>query len=337
MQTIEVFWITPQGKIELSVDRVLLCIFVVSLGLVLGVSPSHSDVSNTWRQGVVVLPGSATKSGEMVRVSGIEGETKTWAAQIQGEYLKSDIKIPAIIYLHGCGGYNAFDAWSLTLQGLGLAIFAPNSFARPGRKKGCWGAVDIQYRMRMRIEEVKFALKNIRHIAWIDQTRILLMGFSEGGHAVAEYSWDDFIAYLPIGTDCHVQGGGTYTPEDKPILNIVGSNDRYGYGDGCDISSDEKGSGSLVIWNGNHDVSGYPKAINAVAAFLDKCCRIKPAAIDFDLHKAADDMIAEFGELAPVFAFQKSEDAMNSGDVMGNQNWLKVRKLIYEKIGMPPG
>lgn len=304
-------------------------IFCICFLTVRGVQ-ANTDVSLTWKSSVVILPAGSTKSGEIIRLDRVVGTTESWASNVATQHLKPGTKLPAVVYLHGCGGYNALDAWSLPLTGLGLAVFAPNSFARAGRTKLCGGGF-MADRMRVRLEEAKFAREQIRKISWVDNDRVILMGFSEGGNSTADYNGDEYIAQIPIGTDCRHQGGSPYASSDTPVLNIVGSRDHWDVGGGCSISSDEKGSRGLVIVGGSHDVSGEREALEALVTFLDKCCGIRAAKAAFNYEKAANDLHAEFGELAPIFAFQYSEDALNSGDMNGHANWLKVRDLL-EKI-----
>jgi len=63
----------------------------------------------------------------------------------------------------------------LTAQ-LGYPVFAPSSFARPGRTRSCGQADSV---MNWRLEEIRIALANLKTMTWIDQNRLVLAGFSE--------------------------------------------------------------------------------------------------------------------------------------------------------------
>jgi hypothetical protein len=51
------------------------------------------------------------------------------------------------------------------------------------------------------------------------------------------------------------------------VINIVGSADSFGYGNGC-ATHGAPGSRTLVIRDGMHDVSPYPDAMRALGDFL---------------------------------------------------------------------
>ncbi len=159
------------------------------------------------------------------------------------------------------------------------------------------------------------------------------MGHSEGGHTVSEYGGSGFIAQIMLGMDCRQQGGSPYAPSGTALLNIVGSEDEFGYGDGCNIWEDNKGSRDLIIEGAHHNVAGHPEAIEAVTVFLKKCCNISSPAKAFDIEKAARELLSEYGDMAAVVAYQKSEDSMDAGDVAGYRNWLEVHKRIYKISG----
>ena len=73
----------------------------------------------------------------------------------------------------------------------GITTFSPNSFARPGRSEECGSAMSSGA-VALRFEEIRYTLKQIRELPWIDQSRLVLAGFSEGGLTAANYRGSGF-------------------------------------------------------------------------------------------------------------------------------------------------
>lgn len=222
-----------------------------------------ADLQATWHGAMVMMPppaattfisfGSATSWAEAVAVAGATPRTK----------------VPAVIHLHGCGGRDSSDQnLSAFYASQGYAFFGPNSFARAGRQVLC-GPSPMGPRMAMRLEEAQYALAQLRLIDWIDQQRIVLSGFSEGAQGASLYAGDQFAAIVLLGTDCRFVGHGARAPRNVPVINIVGSRDSFGYGNGC-VTHSAPGSRKLVIPDGVHDVSPYPDAMRALGDFLSR-------------------------------------------------------------------
>ncbi|MCP5410169.1 MAG: dienelactone hydrolase family protein [Chromatiaceae bacterium] len=232
-----------------------------------------------WEHMMYILPANATKSGvaEKVRYNN-EKLASGWSEQVQNENLKPDVKLPAVLYMHGCTGISSGYAWGNELASMGLAVFLPDSYARPNRDPWCslkrGSLAPFEWRIQQRIHELEYALSQIRNLPWVDQDRVVLMGFSEGGATVAYYPRKDFVAHIVIGQDCPI-GFSRGGPNGIPVLNIVGSEDEWGKGL-CNIAPDAQGSRSVLIKGAYHDVSQEPEAHAALAEFLAKCCGINP-------------------------------------------------------------
>jgi len=78
-----------------------------------------------------------------------------------------------------------------------------------------------------------------------------------------------------IGTDCRFSGGRPRAPRGVPVLNLVGSADREGGGNGCDIRRGTDGSSKVIIEGGGHKLGNNADAHRELEAFLLACC--KPA------------------------------------------------------------
>jgi len=231
-----------------------------------GVTPQEA----TWLYGKHTLPASATLSG------GIETYTPLLNKELEREHakriIKPGIEIPAAIYMHGCAGISA-EAYSYRklMLSQGYAFFMPDSFARPGREKLC-GKGGMSERVAMRQQEVDVALKALRELPWIDQDRLVLMGFSEGGNTTDSWYSADFTGLIVLGSACTNSGGSPSAPERVPVLAIVGEVDEYRPGMSCTIERTVGGSRSIVINGANHWISHYDETQNAIKEFLVSCC-----------------------------------------------------------------
>jgi dienelactone hydrolase len=147
----------------------------------------------------------------------------------------------------------------------------PDSFQRPGRKE-CDAEGSLKHRVSLRTQEVEYALARIRELSWVDQQRVILMGFSEGGNTTDNWSRKGFAAHIVIGSACALVGGAPAAPEGVPVLAIVGSKDEFRPGLSCKIERTIRGSKSIVIPGAGHSIAGYGKTRNAIRTFLSQCC-----------------------------------------------------------------
>jgi len=251
-----------------NIFLVFVCLSIVTSCQTLpeGVTP----VDATWLFGEHALPATATRSGSSESYKPRRDKQRETIET--GALIKPGIKIPAAIYLHGCAGISseAYNYKKLMLS-QGYAVFMPDSYARPGREKLC-GKGGMSARVDMRHAEVRAALKAIRQLPWIDQKRLVLMGFSEGGNATDNWYSDDFAGLIVLGSACTSSGGSPSAPERVPVLAIVGEIDEYRPGLNCTITRSVGGSKSIVIPRANHWISHHDITQNAIKEFLGLCC-----------------------------------------------------------------
>lgn len=231
-----------------------------------GVSPHLA----TWLYGEHTLPSSITKSNEVEKYK--PRYNKTGMSDNTESLIKPGVKVPAVVYMHGCAGISA-EAYNFKkiMLSHGYAVFMPDSFARPGREKLC-DQGGMNERVAMRHREVSTALTEIRKLSWVDQTNVILMGFSEGGNTTDSWYNDDFKALIVIGSACTNSGGSPSAPGNVPVLAIVGELDHYRPGMSCKITRRVGGSKSIVINGANHWISHEPETVKAISRFLNKCC-----------------------------------------------------------------
>ena len=216
------------------------------------------ELEETWKYAITLLPAEYSAT-EITRAAPGFYEYPSldeWSRDIQEKLLKKDVdKIPVVLHMHGCTGIRTADSrWADVYADMGFLTILPNSFRRSNRKalcdNGMWG-----YRSQLRIEEIDYARQQISKIPWVDRNSIFLSGFSEGGNAISFYSGESFDAPIIIGTNCRHAGGAPRGPRNIPVLNIVGSMDHYGYGDGCIVNRSVGGSRLVIVKGAGHDVS----------------------------------------------------------------------------------
>ena len=87
--------------------------------------------------------------------------------------------MPAVVLMHGCGGIGAsVRGWERELRGWGYATFVVDSFGGRGLREVCVGG---GLSSEDRTGDAYAALAVLGAHPRIDQTRIVLMGFSHGG------------------------------------------------------------------------------------------------------------------------------------------------------------
>ena len=230
---------------------------------------SEADLKPTWLYGSVSIPGEGTKSGT---AKVYDNEPFGWS-ELARKDVKSNAKIPAVLYMHGCSGLIRFSFVADLFTKQNYAAFAPDSFRRPDRVGGC-NAGNLDYRIQMRHEEIAYALTQIRALDWVDQDHILLAGFSEGGNATDSWSESGFRAHIIFGSACLHSGnwGRPAAPNGVPVLAIVGELDEARPGESCLVARTVGGSKSVVIPGAYHDIIAYKETRQAVTKFLKTCC-----------------------------------------------------------------
>ena len=236
-----------------------------------GADSAERPVARTWRYAGVVLPPdpgdeSAAPMGGLMYQGRMQDALARLAAQPR--------QFPVILYLHSCGALSA-TFWKLAdryaLQG--YVSVAPNSFARPNRKKTC-GTGSYRHpgsdrTERLRKEEVAYARDQLHTHAWVKQSHVYLFGFSEGAAIVHRSSEPDLRGRVALAVGCR---GPTQSrrprPATQPILTIKAKHDpvqentrlcpitRHPLSDAYEIDSDV------------HDISHDPRVLQAIDAFL---------------------------------------------------------------------
>jgi dienelactone hydrolase len=236
-----------------------------------GVTP----IQATWLWGHHIVPDTITKDGAPYVYAYPHKDPgriidPPWTEVATG-HIKAGTKAPAALFLHGCSGLiRGGIGYRILLMTKGYAVFEPDAFARPGYS--CDSSS-----LAMRRDEIVYALSQIRKLPWVDQDRIVLMGNSQGGRAVARWNEPGFAAHVMLAASCKMRSDtgqrSPLAPEGVPVLSVIGSKDDYFAGKECKITRTVGGSKAVVILDAGHDIMGRPELKNAVGTFLDNCCR----------------------------------------------------------------
>jgi len=228
---------------------------VLSVGVSGCVTTSPETKAKIWGQGRVSLPTSLARSSEC-RSGPIHNLSKNCSGK----------KLPAVVFLHGCAGlgHRQFAHMDMFAQ-LGYPVFAPSSFSRPGRTRSCGRFSPLV--LTWRLEEIEIALEKLKTLSWVDQSKLILVGFSEGGIAVANYDGNKFRVIIGMGFGCDRRS--FLAPSNIAILQINGKNDTE-VTETALCSSGGRQKFKAVYVDAGHAVSGDPNTANIINNFLDE-------------------------------------------------------------------
>jgi dienelactone hydrolase len=223
-----------------------------------------SEAEATWLWGYYTVPASITRDSSSYWYSYDHTDVNkinnpAWT-QVAAGHIKPGARAPAVLVMHGCSGiFPSPAAYRVFFMERGYAVIEPNSFARPGH------SCDASS-LKQRKEDLGYTYEKIRELPWVDQNRIVLMGISQGGAAVAYWDQSGFAAHIILANNCG--GKQPRAPADIPVLAVVGENDRYYNGSSCQVSRQFKGSRSIVLPDAPHGIIDYQETEQAMEEFL---------------------------------------------------------------------
>lgn len=254
-------FLTRNSGLRRNTDLALL--FVASCFLVgcQTLSADGPDVQATWREAQIVVPAEESRQ----RCAG-RGRHDC-LQQISG-----DKKLPVVVYMHGCTGPNigVVDDFAR----FGYITVAPNSLARAKRTVDCEVGSNKKQIMQLRFQEAAYAARMLKELPMVDQKRLILAGFSEGGVTAALHPGDEYAARVILGWTCTSSDSwwtGIRGPRNAPALAIVGGRDHYYLNNvnagQCRVGARPK-SRSIVLKDVGHDIVFLPETWRAVEEFL---------------------------------------------------------------------
>ena len=234
--------------------KILSLIISVSCGL------AWATPEQAWQSAPVYLPG------------------KFWTTTVDRVQIPQPL--PLVIYLHGCTGITSSHdrRWAKFLSEQGYAVIMPDSFAREGRRSVCDPQTHSFDRRRFpevydyRHAEITYSLERAQQLAWVDPTRIYVMGHSEGAYAVSKHGLDGARAAIISGHTCGGPRGHLVVNREIPLLNILFARDPWFHGtwrDGrCRQWRDTVEE--TVVDGAEHDTFSSSEMRQAVIQFLSR-------------------------------------------------------------------
>ena len=196
--------------------------------------------------------------------------------------------VPVAVFLHGSSGLTlkAIGEWQVWLAGLGIASIAPDSFALPDRVTYTSPiGKDVYERIHaLRSSEIGMATAALNSVPWADKSRLVLVGASEAGPAVARFDGKEFVARIIYAWTCEdnyfVEAHGTRVVPGQPVLNVISSVDPYfsstntwlgnasARGHCASALSGEKTATIVLIPQAPHTLMNLPQSRAVTRAFL---------------------------------------------------------------------
>jgi len=264
-------------RAEIDRRRSLPALAVALLALGIGfaaqaAAQSGAAVDSTWQRARVAIPSGASLD------RAVFGDWRDAAVQRAVSAMAPEKPLPAVIYMHGCSGIGPEDeAARILLMEWGFTVFQPNSFARAGRRANC-SATDRVTALapeahQLRREELQNSLRQVRALDWIDPSRIYVMGFSEGGMALAGYDGGNMAGAIITGWHCAGRDrfAGLALAPEVPVLAILGAadpwyRDKQGRHCGEHFRGRALPARSLVLNGNGHEIVNSPDVANAERA-----------------------------------------------------------------------
>lgn len=237
---------------------------------------SVQEMHRTWVSAIIRVPTGKGRSKKLKA-----GALSAWSP-------RTDRKLPAVVYLHGCGGF-----WEGThrrvrmMAKLGFVTAAPASMARQKYAQSC----DVQTNtggmhrnvVKMRQKDAAYAVAQLRRLPSVDPNRIVIMALSEGGITTATLPpQPGEIARIIEGWTCHAgwpEYKGLKAKSSTPVLSLLGTNDPwfqepYLRGDCGRFMRPNNGSRSVVYKSGvlgaEHELLDHSQPRREVVGFLSE-------------------------------------------------------------------
>lgn len=209
-------------------------------GEIKGEAVSHTSTSaaQVIRNAQLALPASVTGAAP-------------YLGPLSGAPQGRQLRVPLVVFMHGSSGLGlkAIGEWQQWLASIGIASIAPDSFALPDRLtyKSPVDKATYEKIHALRASEIALAASALPTLPWVDSTRVVLAGTSEGTVAVARYSGDEFAGRIMFSWSCEdnyfVQSHSTAIPLEQPVLNVISAADPFFSG--------------ANSWLGNANASGH--------------------------------------------------------------------------------
>lgn len=195
-------------------------------------------------------------------------------------------KVPVVLFLHGSSGLGlaAIGEWQAWLAGFGIASVAPDSMALPQRLtyKSPIDKATYEKVHALRASEVGIALAALRTLPWVDPSRVVLAGTSEGGVPVARDpgAWAGRMIFSWSCEDNYFVEQHRTATIAEPVLNVMSATDVFFSPSNAWLGNaqakghcgaalkDHKAATIVLIPGAPHTLLNLPQARQAVRAWL---------------------------------------------------------------------
>lgn len=169
----------------------------------------------------VALPAAVTGAAFIGKLAAAPREART--------------RVPVVLFLHGSSGLGlaAIAEWQAWLASFGIASFAPDSFALPQRVtyKSPIDKPSYERIHALRASEIALGLAALRSLPWVDTSRIVLAGASEGGVPVARDTtagaWAGRMIFSWSCEDNYFVEQHRTAVFAEPVLDVMSSTDAF--------------------------------------------------------------------------------------------------------------
>ena len=200
----------------LSLLRTATGILASCLALARAPAFAADDPNLAWDNGLVVLPG---------------GRNTTMRDAVgAGDFDRVAPGTVTVLYLHGSTGQTPHDPTQLGKAG--LLVIGPDSLKRANRPVNRTlpnNVATFPQAPTYRLQEIKYALRQLPRLPNVDMRKLVLFGHSEGGKAAANWTGPEFRAAVITGWNCHTRDtfvAGLKLPTSTAVLNIVAKKDN---------------------------------------------------------------------------------------------------------------
>jgi dienelactone hydrolase len=253
------------------------------MGEVKGSGWAHTSTSlaASAQQADVVLPAEATGAAVFT------GKLKDIPTTLKGR------KVPLVVFLHGSSGLalKAIGDWQQWLARQGIASAAPDSFALADHVtyKSPIAKADYERIHALRASEIAPALQALQHQPWVDASRLVLAGTSEGAVPVARYAGNEFAARMLFAWSCEanyfVEEPRNAFGKTQPVLNVISQTDPFfspanswlgnaaAKGHCAEALKDNVRASVVLLPGAPHTLLNLPAARDTTAGFLREVLR----------------------------------------------------------------
>jgi len=196
-------------------------------------------------------------------------------------------KLPAVIYIQGYKNFRLGKKIREWVTKSGYIFFGLNSYTSKDRPTyNIIAPHDFLEKVhKYNLAEIDLFLKRLNELSFIDRKKMFLVGYSEGGVAVARYSGVEFIGRVVLGWSCEANFLTDYpqigAKPDEPFLNIIGRDDELfgkqsplnrGYrvsGNCADALFKFKRAKVVILPNTTHNLLKSPFLKDEILSFLN--------------------------------------------------------------------